>query len=83
MYGTGWMAPAPAYYPPPPQYAAQDPAASYPPPQGGHKYGENDGYYGNQQEGIQLQQPAQTYHREAEPEYAPPPGPPPNASGKP
>jgi hypothetical protein len=84
------MAPAPPYYPPPPQYAAQDPGASYPPPEG-HKYNQNDGYYGNQgnqgdygnygnQEGIQLQPPQHTYHRGTEPEYTPPPGPPPNAT---
>ncbi|KAL2263036.1 hypothetical protein VTK26DRAFT_8491 [Humicola hyalothermophila] len=78
IYGTGWMAP-PAYYPPPPQYTPQDPAASYPPPPGGHKYGQNDGYYYGNQEGIQLQQPPHTYQRDPEPEYAPPPGPPPNA----
>ena len=90
MYGTGWMAPAPPpYYPPPPQYTPQ--GAPYPPP-GGYKVGENDGYYGGnqyggnqyggpQQEGIQLQQPQNTYHRSADAgDFAPPPGPPPNAA---
>ena len=76
MYGTGWMAPAPPpYYPPPPQYSAQDQA-----PPGGYKYGSGDGYYGGNQEGIQLQPPQSTYHRAAEGDYAPPPGPPPNAA---
>lgn len=95
MYGTGWMAPAPPpYYPPPPQYSTQDPGAGNPPP-GGYKYGQGDGYYsgnpgesqnyGNQnyggnQEGIQLQQPQHTYHRGTDADYAPPPGPPPNAA---
>jgi hypothetical protein len=87
MYGTGWMAPAPPpYYPPPPQYSAQDQA-----PPGGYKYGAGDGYYGGNQggnqagyggnqEGIQLQPPQSTYHRATENDYAPPPGPPPNAA---
>jgi hypothetical protein len=96
MYGTGWMAPPPPpYYPPPPQYSNQDPAAGSPPP-GGYKYGQADGYYsGNypenqnygeshnyagNQEGIQLQPPQSTYHRDTDPVYAPPPGPPPNAA---
>ncbi|KAK0748110.1 chitin synthesis regulation, resistance to congo red-domain-containing protein [Apiosordaria backusii] len=95
LYGTGWMAPAPQYYPPPPQYSAQD---QNPPPPGGYKYNGNDGYYGNpqagsqygspgpygnQQEGIQLQQPEHAYHRGGDADYAPPPGPPPNAATKP
>ncbi|KAK4151668.1 chitin synthesis regulation, resistance to congo red-domain-containing protein [Chaetomidium leptoderma] len=89
MYGTGWMAPAPPpYYPPPPQYSAQDQQGQGYAPPGGYKYGQNDGYYGGNQEGIQLQQPAGTYHRGTDadyappsgPEYAPPPGPPPNAA---
>ncbi|KAG7292966.1 hypothetical protein NEMBOFW57_003011 [Staphylotrichum longicolle] len=86
MYGTGWMAPAPPpYYPPPPQYSAQD-QGGHPPP-GGYKYGPTDGYYGGNpgmyggnQEGIQLQQPQNTYHRGTDADYAPPPGPPPNAA---
>ncbi|KAK4193365.1 chitin synthesis regulation, resistance to congo red-domain-containing protein [Podospora australis] len=102
VYGTGWMAPGPAppYGPPPPQYTPQDQTNNniYPPP-GGHKYNQNDGYYGNQpqrpdyaspygsqygqQEGIQLQQPQQSYHRGGDADYAPPPGPPPNAANKP
>jgi hypothetical protein len=77
------MAPAPPpYYPPPPQYSAQDQGQGYPAPQGGYKYGSGDGYYGGNQEGIQLQQPASAYHRGPEQEYAPPPGPPPNAAQK-
>ncbi|KAJ4297238.1 hypothetical protein N0V88_004156 [Collariella sp. IMI 366227] len=88
MYGTGWMAPPPPYQPPPPQYAQQDPNGGYyPPPQqqqqqqqdpnGGYKYGQGDGYYAGNQEGIQLQQPSHAYHRDTGTEYAPPPGPPP------
>ncbi|CAP60516.1 uncharacterized protein PODANS_1_8110 [Podospora anserina S mat+] len=103
LYGTGWMAPAPQYYPPPPQYTPQD---QNPAPPGGYKYNGNDGYYGNpqagssqygspgpygnqatspygQQEGIQLQQPEHAYHRGGDADYAPPPGPPPNAATKP
>ncbi|AEO70460.1 bdce4a97-2a53-457e-89df-975331b11304 [Thermothielavioides terrestris] len=77
LYGTGWMAPAPAYYPPPPQYSQQDPNTG----PGGYKYGgQADGYFGGNQEGIQLQQPASTYHRGADIDYAPPPGPPPNTT---
>jgi hypothetical protein len=82
LYGTGWMAPAPPpYYPPPPQYSAQDQGQGHYAPQGGYKYGSGDGYYGGgNQEGIQLQQPASAYHRGPDQEYAPPPGPPPNAA---
>lgn len=87
LRGTGWMAP-PAYYPPPPQYSAQPPVY----PQGtGQKFNQNDGYYANgQQEGIQLQQPQNTYQPPqnvytppaaspygGEPAYSPPAGPPP------
>ncbi|KAK4105574.1 hypothetical protein N658DRAFT_483037 [Parathielavia hyrcaniae] len=52
------------------------------PPPGGYKYGSGDGYYGGnqQQEGIQLEQPANAYHRGSNQDYAPPPGPPPNAA---
>ncbi|KAH6619215.1 chitin synthesis regulation, resistance to congo red-domain-containing protein [Chaetomium sp. MPI-SDFR-AT-0129] len=78
LYGTGWMAPAPPpYYPPPPQYSAEAQGQGAPPP-GGYKYGPGDGYYGGNQEDIQLQQPQNTYHRGAEADYAPPPGPPPH-----
>ncbi|KAK4116330.1 hypothetical protein N656DRAFT_794650 [Canariomyces notabilis] len=77
LYGTGWMAPAPPYYPPPPQYTPQD-NNPLPP---GYKPNQNDGYYGQQQEGIQLQPPASAYHRATDnTDYAPPPGPPPNAT---
>jgi len=94
MYGTGWMggkhqgtaAPyAPQghqYGPPPPQYSQQAMPNQYT----GNTYNSNDGYYGQQQhgygpqqnEGIQLQQPAHTYARDADNGYAPPPGPPPS-----
>lgn len=74
------MAPAPPYYPPPPQYTPQDQNPVYG-PQAGYKHNPNDGYYGNQQqEGIQLQQPPNAYHRSTDTDYAPPPGPPPSAT---
>ncbi|KAK0731628.1 chitin synthesis regulation, resistance to congo red-domain-containing protein [Lasiosphaeris hirsuta] len=81
LRGTGWLAPAPPYYPPPPQYTAQPPV--YPQPTG-QKFNQNDGYYANQ-EGIQLQQPQNTYQPQqafqpqnnADAVYAPPEGPPP------
>ncbi|KAK3329040.1 chitin synthesis regulation, resistance to congo red-domain-containing protein [Apodospora peruviana] len=76
--------------PPPPQYNQQQPVY---PENTGNKFNTNDGYYanynnnqqpaqgsspyGNQQEGIQLQQPAQTYQRSTVEDYAPPEGPPP------
>ncbi|EAA35593.1 hypothetical protein GE21DRAFT_2603 [Neurospora crassa] len=84
MYGTGWMAPAPPPYAPP-QYSAQPPPGSQAPggyyaPPNGQKADQNGEYVygGNQQEGIQLQQPASAYHRGADDQYAPPEGPPPN-----
>ncbi|KAK0734008.1 chitin synthesis regulation, resistance to congo red-domain-containing protein [Lasiosphaeria miniovina] len=80
--GTAWMAgPAPPYYPPPPQYTAQPPAGAQTPvgSQGtGHKFNQNDGYYANQ-EGVQLQEPSNTYQRGGDYVYAPPEGPPPVA----
>ncbi|KAK2072660.1 hypothetical protein P8C59_006998 [Phyllachora maydis] len=92
-YGTGWLAPgnkygygqnnanqgpAQTYQPPPPQYSAQPANAQYT----GTTFNPNDGYYGNaqyggQQEGIQLQQPPNSYQREAQNVYEPPAGPPP------
>lgn len=89
------MAPAPPpYYPPPPQYSAQDqgyppPQGGFKYGQGDGYYGgqqqpgpyggqqQQPGTYAGNQEGIQLQPPQSTYHRDSE--YAPPPGPPPNA----
>jgi hypothetical protein len=71
------MAPPP--YQPPPQYSTGAPVY----PQGtGQKFNANDGYYANQnQEGVQVQQPANTYYppqpQHNEPVYAPPEGPPP------
>ena len=71
LRGTGWMAPAPPYYPPPPQYSAAAPVY----PQGtGQKFNPNDGYYANQnQEGVQLQPPQNTYQPPNN-NYAPPSG---------
>lgn len=44
--------------------------------QGGYQ-GANQGYYGGQQNGVELQQPVNSYPREGENVYAPPGGPPP------
>jgi len=83
------MAPAPAYYPPPPQYTPNAaPGAPVYPQATGQKFNQNDGYfanqnqYGQQQEGVQVQQPPNTYQptqypHNGEPVYAPPEGPPP------
>ena len=80
LRGTGWMAPAPPYYPnqAPPQYSPAPPVY----PQGtGQKFNQTDGYYANhQQDGIQLQQPQNTYQPAQQyggEGYAPPDGPPP------
>ncbi|PGG99075.1 hypothetical protein AJ80_09407 [Polytolypa hystricis UAMH7299] len=75
--GTGWAAgphpphPPPQYQPPPPQYTAQN---GYYPPNQHQGHGENQGYFGGQQSGVELQPPQNAY----QPVYAPPPGPPPN-----
>ncbi|KAL2023219.1 hypothetical protein VTK56DRAFT_3342 [Thermocarpiscus australiensis] len=79
MYGTGWMAPPQYYQPPPPQYTPHDQGNVYNPPPDGHKFNQNDGYYGNQ-EGIELQQPPNTYQRNTNEDYVSPPGPPANAT---
>jgi len=71
------------YGPPPPQYSQNAVPNQYT----GNTYNSNDGYYGQQQQysygpqqndGIQLQQPANTYSRGGDNGYEPPPGPPPN-----
>ncbi|KAK4454653.1 chitin synthesis regulation, resistance to congo red-domain-containing protein [Podospora aff. communis PSN243] len=91
LRGTGWMAgPPPPYYPPPPQYGAGAPPPGPVYPQGtGQKFNQNDGYYAQNQEGVHLQQPQQTYQppnnypspsgypHNGEPVYSPPEGPPP------
>ncbi|KAF2739516.1 hypothetical protein EJ04DRAFT_519586 [Polyplosphaeria fusca] len=85
FYGTGWAAKpnnAQPYYnntnnynQPAPPYAPNAPQNSY--------YGANQGYYGqqpygNQQQGVEMQPPAPTYHRgDGDNVYAPPAGPPP------
>lgn len=77
-YGTHWMAPPPYrqgdYQNAPPQYQRQDPNQGYyAPPQGPPPQGP---YGGQQENGIELQQPPTAYHG-GEHVYAPPPGPPP------
>lgn len=85
MYGTGWMA---ANHGPVNYYPQQETQSAPPYTQtnGNQGYynqsqGQNEGYYGNQQNGIELQQPSSTYYpnnnRATEGVYAPPPGPPP------
>lgn len=89
MYGTGWMGGKPAY--PPPQYSQN--AGQYDANGGGYYnqggynqgynqgYDQNQGYYGQQQTNIPLQQPGNTYYpRGGEDVYSPPPGPPPGTS---
>ncbi|EEA26199.1 hypothetical protein TMatcc_005548 [Talaromyces marneffei ATCC 18224] len=84
MYGTHWMAPPPYrqgdYQPaPPPQYQRQDPGQGfYAPPQQPYSppQGAPGPYSGQQENGIELQQPPTAYHG-GEQVYAPPPGPPP------
>jgi len=86
MYGTGWMskpgqnaqpyAPQGGYQygPPPPQYSQNVMPNQYT----GNTYNTNEGYYNQNHEGVQLQQPANTYARAGDHGYEPPPGPPPN-----
>jgi len=74
-YGTGWAAApfghGPAQYNP--NYQSQPPPQAYgsPPayPQGGY-YGQNQGYFGGQQTGTELREPANTYQAPSGP---PPP----------
>lgn len=49
----------------------------------GNTFNSNDGYYGQQQSGIELQHPQQTYAppRGGDPVYAAPSGPPPKKHG--
>ncbi|CRG90729.1 hypothetical protein PISL3812_07774 [Talaromyces islandicus] len=76
-YGTSWMAPPPyqqgnyQHPPPPPQYHPQDPNQGYYAPPA-----EQQGYYGAQQSGIELQQPQHAYQG-GDHVYSPPAGPPP------
>jgi hypothetical protein len=93
FYGTGWAArpgqggqtaqpyynnqhnqAAPPYSAPP--YSAQPTQTPY--------GGANQGYYGGygqQQQGVELQQPQPTYGRGGDDVYAPPAGPPPGKGG--
>lgn len=58
------------YQNPPPAYGQQQPQYT------GTTFNPNDGYYGNHNEGINLQQPQNAYHQ-PQGTYAPPAGPPP------
>lgn len=88
--GTGWAAGAPpghgqAQYTgyggnqgaPPPVYSA--------PPNQGYNYnqpqGANQGYFGGQQNGVELQQPNSAYVRGGQEVFAPPAGAPPGVKG--
>ena len=92
--GTGWAAGqtapghgAPMYTGPPQPYGqqtgGQPPVYSPPPQQQGYGYnqygGSNQGYFGGQQTGVELQSPTNTYQPQAggQPVYNPPVGPPP------
>ncbi|KAI9727309.1 MAG: hypothetical protein M1828_006928 [Chrysothrix sp. TS-e1954] len=87
MMGTGWMAPQHGnvnYYgnqPQQPYYSNtwQQPA----PPYEGAPGGANQGYYGGQENGINLQSPSQAYHpqRGGDSVYPAPEGPPPDKKG--
>lgn len=96
--GTGWAAgaPPPGHGPaqytgaPPQPYFANDNQAPpvYSPPisnQGYYNQGheQNQGYFGGQQQGLELQQPESAYapQRGGDPVYAPPTGPPPGKKG--
>ncbi|EPS32032.1 hypothetical protein POX_d05793 [Penicillium oxalicum] len=81
--GTGWMAPPPG--PPPPHqpvyYGNQNDYYGSPPPPQYSANPQNYGYFGaqnpgQQQNGIELQQPAAAHA--ASRAYSPPPGPPPS-----
>jgi len=79
MYGTGWMTNNTAKYGPPPpgvnneMYPQGPPAYNQQPQYTGTTFNPNDGYYGNQQNGVQY--PQNSYSRDQV--YAPPTGPPP------
>ncbi|PIG84466.1 CP2 transcription factor [Aspergillus arachidicola] len=82
IYGTGWI---PGTQPPPGQWQQQQyPSQPPPAPPGyqpstehgyGQNYGPNQGYFGQQQYGSELQQPPNAYARDGV--YSPPVGPPP------
>lgn len=83
--GTGWIPGAhgpavynPNYQGPPPQqpyYASSPP--TYTPQAGGYYGQQNQGYFGGQQTGVELQQPSNAY-RGGDNVYEPPTGPPPS-----
>ncbi|KAF2659489.1 hypothetical protein K491DRAFT_712522 [Lophiostoma macrostomum CBS 122681] len=80
FYGTGWAARPGANNAQPyynnNQYSAPAPPYSAQPQQNSH-YGANQGYYGQQQNGVELQQPQPAYTHGGENVYQPPAGPPP------
>lgn len=80
-YGTHWMAPPPyrqnEYQQAPPQYQQRDPNLGYYAPNSQQPYSPGPNPTGQQEAGIELQQPQHAYHG-GEPVYAPPPGPPPS-----
>jgi len=93
MYGTGWMGGKYNNGPPPPQnYGNQnygDPNYQQPPPQYGQQnvypqytgntFNSNEGYYGQRNNDVPLQQPANTYNpNRGTDNYEPPAGPPPS-----
>lgn len=91
VYGTGWMPVAGKPNLPPNYYSQDHPAPPYTAPQSGNMFNgnnhANNGFYGGQQTGIELQQPNHTYQphasaAEAAPDYSPPDGPPPARAGK-
>jgi len=91
-YGTGWaVGNKPAQYQNNQGYygnSAGPPAPPYSPGpvnqnETGNTFNRADGYYGGQQQGIELQQPQSAYQpgRGGEPVYEPPQGPPPGKGG--
>ena len=94
--GTGWAAGrtppghAPAQYTGAQPYYANNNATAppvYSPPVNQGYYnqapsgGANQGYFGGQQQGVELQQPEHAYARAGEQVYQAPPGPPPQKQG--
>ncbi len=75
-YNPGGAAAAPPQYSQNPQNNPQNPQYT------GNTFNSNEGYYGQQHDGIQLQQPNSTYYPRGGVDnndgYTPPPGPPPS-----
>ncbi|KAL5334238.1 chitin synthesis regulation, resistance to congo red-domain-containing protein [Aspergillus crustosus] len=78
--GTAWMAPPPPYQ----QQSHQDPYNRPPPPPQYSQSPGPQGYFGGQQNGIELQSPPNAHYGGGQYQYQPPPGPPPpHQNGKP